>query len=228
MGRSVENMTAEELKTVDTAALAKEHAAKATKKREEAERKVRETARQLDYIVRAVRIEELARIKEGFELRIKEDRRRYEEEEVVEQASKAKDQWTADVADKMALGECSVFDYTSTFESMIMSARQIVHVKALNRRTNGPSSRLRRVSLIEHDRERKRKYARQRRHVSRPKGKRQNVGQKKNGNAKRRKEGQGRRSLRGRSGCEWKNRGREKQKSGWNDLSPLMVVVVKD
>jgi translation initiation factor 3 subunit A len=130
MGRSVENMTAEELKTVDTAALAKEHAAKATKTREEAERKVRETARQLDYIVRAVRIEELARIKEGFELRIKEDRRRYEEEEVVEQASKAKDQWTADVADKMALGECSVFDYTSTFESMIMSARQIVHVKA--------------------------------------------------------------------------------------------------
>lgn len=123
-------MTAEELKTVDTAALAKEHAAKATKTREEAERKVRETARQLDYIVRAVRIEELARIKEGFELRIKEDRRRYEEEEVVEQASKAKDQWTADVADKMALGECSVFDYTSTFESMIMSARQIVHVKA--------------------------------------------------------------------------------------------------
>lgn len=129
MGRSVENMTAEELKTVDTAALAKEHAAKATKKREEAERKVRETARQLDYIVRAVRIEELARIKEGFALRVKEDRRRYEEE-VVEQASKAKDQWTADVADKMALAECSVFDYTSTFESMIMSARKIVHVKA--------------------------------------------------------------------------------------------------
>lgn len=129
MGRSVEKMTAEELKTVDTAALAKEHAAKATKKREEAERKVRETARQLDYIVRAVRIEELARIKEGFELRVKEDRRRYEEE-VVEQASKAKDQWTADVVDKMALGECSVFNYTSTFESMIMSARKIVHVKA--------------------------------------------------------------------------------------------------
>ncbi|KAL3823877.1 hypothetical protein ACHAXA_005459 [Cyclostephanos tholiformis] len=129
MGRSVENMTAEELRTVDTAALAKEHAEKATKKREEAERKVRETARQLDYIVRAVRIEELERIKEGFELRIKEDRRRYEEE-VVEQASKAKDQWETDVKEKAALGECSVFDYTSTFESMIMSARKIVHIKA--------------------------------------------------------------------------------------------------
>ncbi|KAL3787959.1 hypothetical protein ACHAW5_006982 [Stephanodiscus triporus] len=129
MGRSVENMTAEELKTVDTAALAKEHAEKANKKREEAERKVRETARQLDYIVRAVRIEELARIKEGFELRVKEDRRRYEEE-VVEQASKAKDQWETDVKEKAALEECSVFDHTSAFESMIMSARKILHIKA--------------------------------------------------------------------------------------------------
>ncbi len=129
MGRSVENMTAEELRTVDTAALAKEHAEKANKKREEAERKVRETARQLDYIVRAVRIEELERIKEGFELRVKEDKRRYEEE-VVEQASKAKVQWEIDVKEKAALGECSVFDYTSAFETMIMSARKIVHIKA--------------------------------------------------------------------------------------------------
>jgi hypothetical protein len=34
MGRSVENMTVEELKEVDTAALAKEHAEKANKKKE--------------------------------------------------------------------------------------------------------------------------------------------------------------------------------------------------
>ena len=129
MGRSVENMTAEELRTVDTAALAKEHAEKANKKREEAERKVRETARSLDYICRAVRIEELARIKEGFEMRVKEDKRRYEEE-VVEQASKAKDQWETDVKEKAALGECSVFDYTSSFESMIMSGRKKLHIKA--------------------------------------------------------------------------------------------------
>lgn len=129
MGRSVENMTAEELRTVDTAALAKEHAEKTNKKREEAERKVRETARQLDYIVRAVRIEELARIREGFDLRVQEDRHRYEEE-VVEQARKSKEQWTTDVADKAALGKCSVFDYISEFESTIMCARKIVHQKA--------------------------------------------------------------------------------------------------
>ena len=125
-------MTAEELRTVDTAALAKEHAEKANKKREEAERKVRETARQLDYIVRAVRIKELARIKEGFKMRVKEDRRQYEKE-VIEQASKAKDQWETDVKEKAALGECSVFDYTSTFESMIMSARKKLQIKACER-----------------------------------------------------------------------------------------------
>lgn len=129
MGRSVDKMTAEELKTVDTVALAKEHAEKATKKREEAERKVKEAARQLDYLVRATRIEELARIKQSFEERVKEDKQRYEEE-VVERAKQAKEQWITDVADKKQLAECSAFDYTSKFESMIMAARMVVHDKA--------------------------------------------------------------------------------------------------
>lgn len=129
MGRSVDKMTAEELKTVDTVALAKEHAEKANKKREEAERKVKEAARQLDYLVRATRIEELQRIKQRFEERVKEDKQRYEEE-VVERAKQAKDHWVADVADKKLLAECSAFDYSSRFESMIMSARKVLHEKA--------------------------------------------------------------------------------------------------
>lgn len=129
MGRSVENMTAEQLKEVDTAALAKEHAEKANKKKEEAERKVREAAKQLDYLVRAVRIEELPLIKSTFDSRVTEDKQRYEEE-VVESAKQAKEQWESDVTDKAALGACSVFDYSSQFESMIMSARKVVHEKS--------------------------------------------------------------------------------------------------
>ncbi|KAL9185162.1 hypothetical protein ACHAXT_002939 [Thalassiosira profunda] len=129
MGRSTENMTAEQLKSVDTAALAKEHAEKANKKKEEADRKVREAAKQLDYLVRAVRIEELPRIKSAFEEQVKDDKRRYEEE-VVESARQAKEQWESDVSEKTALGGCAVFDYTSHFESMIMSARKVVHTKA--------------------------------------------------------------------------------------------------
>ena len=128
MGRSVENMTAEELKEVDTAALAKEHAAKANKKKEEAERKVREAARNLDHLVRAVRIEELPRIKSDYEARIKQDRENYERE-VIEKAKHAKEQWAIDVEEKKELVECSVFDYSSVFESRIMAARKVVHAK---------------------------------------------------------------------------------------------------
>ncbi|KAL7481043.1 hypothetical protein ACHAW6_006719 [Cyclotella cf. meneghiniana] len=126
MGRSVENMTAEELKEVDTAALAKEHAEKANKKKEEAERKIKEAARQLDHLVRAVRIEELPRIKASYESKIKEDRENYERE-VIEKAKQAKEQWTIDVKEKKELIECSVFDYSSVFESRIMAARNVVH-----------------------------------------------------------------------------------------------------
>ncbi|KAL7468257.1 hypothetical protein ACHAXS_012542 [Conticribra weissflogii] len=128
MGRSVENMTAEELREVDTAALAKEHAEKASKKKEEAERKIKEAAKQLDYLVRAVRIEELPRIKEAYEAKVKKDRERYEEE-VVEKAKKAKEQWETDVKEKKTLNECSVFNYTSQFESKLMAARKVVHEK---------------------------------------------------------------------------------------------------
>lgn len=126
MGRNVENMTAEQLKEVDTAALAKEHADKANKKKEEAERKVKEAARQLDYLVRAVRIEELPRIKEAYETKTKEDRARYEQD-VVDKAKRAKEQWDTDVNEKACLRDCSVFNYSSEFQSMIMTARTGVH-----------------------------------------------------------------------------------------------------
>ena len=128
MGRNVENMTVEQLKEVDTAALAKEHADKANKKKEEAERKVKEAARQLDYLVRAVRIEELPRIKEAYDTKIKDDRTRYEQD-VVEKATRAKTQWENDVKEKASLRDCSVFNYTSEFKSTIMAARTGVHEK---------------------------------------------------------------------------------------------------
>lgn len=128
MGRNVENMTAEQLKEVDTAALAKEHADKANKKKEETERKIKEAARQLDYLVRAVRIEELPRIKESYDVKTKDDRTRYEQD-VVEKAKRAKEQWETDVTEKASLRECSVFNYTSEFQSMIMTARMGVHEK---------------------------------------------------------------------------------------------------
>mmetsp|Transcript_21797 Transcript_21797/g.43659 ORF Transcript_21797/g.43659 Transcript_21797/m.43659 type:complete len:972 (+) Transcript_21797:39-2954(+) len=128
MGRNAENMTVEQLKEVDTAALAKEHADKANKKKEEAERKVKEAARQLDYLVRAVRIEELPRIKEAYDTKIKEDRTQFEQD-VVDKATRAKNQWEKDIKEKASLRDCSVFNYTSEFQSTIMAARTGVHEK---------------------------------------------------------------------------------------------------
>jgi hypothetical protein len=94
----------------------------------EAERKVKEAARQLDHLVRAVRIEELPRIKANYESKIKEDRENYERE-VVEKAEHSKEQWAIDVKEKKELAECSVFNFSSMFESRIMAARKDIHDK---------------------------------------------------------------------------------------------------
>ena len=101
---------------------------KANKKKEEAERKVKEAARQLDHLVRAVRIEELPQIKADYEAKIKEDRENYKQE-VVEKSKRAKEQWTLDVEEKKDLVDCSVFNYSSVFESRIMTARKVIHNK---------------------------------------------------------------------------------------------------
>jgi translation initiation factor 3 subunit A len=126
MGRDIDAMTEEEMAKIDTEALAKEHAEKANKKREEAERKTREAAKRLDYLVRAVRIEEMPLIKTKYEAKIKEDRDRYEAE-TIERAKNAKIQWEADVKEKAVLEAHSVFAYLKDFESAIMAGRKLKH-----------------------------------------------------------------------------------------------------
>merc|ERR1712070_436962 len=76
MGKNTDDMAAEELETIDTVKLMKEHADAANKKKEDAERKLREAVRKLDYMVRAVRIEELPLVKARFEERLKKDKER--------------------------------------------------------------------------------------------------------------------------------------------------------
>lgn len=126
MGRNAEAMTEEEIAKVDTAALAKEHADKANKKREAAERKVKEAAKRLDYLVRAVRIEELPLIQKNYEEKVKKDRENYEAE-VVEKTKRAKLQWEQDVNDKAQLESHSVFDYMGAFKIAAMEGRKVQH-----------------------------------------------------------------------------------------------------
>ena len=126
MGRNTEAMTEEEMASIDTAALAKEHADKTNKKREEAERKAREAAKRLDYLVRAVRIEELPLIKTAYEDKIRKDRDRYEAT-VIEKAKRAKEQWEADVKEKAQLEKHAVFNYLQEFKDKVFEGRKIHH-----------------------------------------------------------------------------------------------------
>jgi len=124
MGRNTDEMTEEDLSKVDTTALAREHQKKANKVKDEAERKTREIAKRLDYMVRAVRIEELPLIKNKYNDKIKADREQYEKE-VVEKQKKAKEQWEADVKEKTLLDAHSVFGYLQEFEASVMVGRKI-------------------------------------------------------------------------------------------------------
>ena len=128
MGQNVETMTAEELEKMDPDALAREHAAKAQKKKNDAERKVREMQKKLDYVVRATRIEEIPLVKKMYADKVKEERERYEAN-VVEKAKKLRLQWENDRADKIELNSRSVFAFMSSFEEAAMTGRRVEHNK---------------------------------------------------------------------------------------------------
>lgn len=126
MGHNTEALTQEEMAKMDADKLAKEHQEKQNKKREEAERKTREEAKRLDYLVRAIRIEELPLVKTKYEEKVKKDRAQYEEE-VIEKAERAKVQWESDKQDKERLSAHSVFNYMDEFQKTVMVGRQLKH-----------------------------------------------------------------------------------------------------
>lgn len=129
MGYNLETMSEDEIAKFDIAKLQKEHQDKATKKKEAAERKTREAAKKLDYLVRAIRIEELPLIKKKYDEKTKADKEQYERE-TKEKKEQAKLQWEADVKDKAALTQHGVFNYLEEFERKVMEGRRIKH-KAL-------------------------------------------------------------------------------------------------
>lgn len=127
MGHNTDAMTSEEVANMDTEKLQKEHQDKINKKREDAERKTKEAAKHLDYLVRAIRIEELPLIKKKYEGKVKMDREQYDKE-VVEKSKRAKEQWESDIKEKERLSSHCVFDYMKAFEEKIMEGRRLKHV----------------------------------------------------------------------------------------------------
>lgn len=126
MGKNTDTMTDEQISKIDTEALQREHQEKINKKKEEAERKTKEVAKKLDYLVRAIRIEELPLIKKKYEEKTQHDRELYEKENE-EKVKIAQKQWEEDVEAKKTLEEHSVFAYCSKFEEMVMTWREAEH-----------------------------------------------------------------------------------------------------
>jgi len=126
MGHNTDAMTTEEVSQMDTEKLQKEHQAKVLKKKEAAERKTKESAKHLDYLVRAIRIEELPLIRKKYDAKVKADREQYKKENV-EKAEAAKEQWESDIKDKESLTSHKVFDYMTSFEEKVMKGRRQRH-----------------------------------------------------------------------------------------------------
>jgi translation initiation factor 3 subunit A len=122
MGQNVDSMTAAELDAMDADKLAKEHATKAARKKDNAERKVREVQKRLDYIVRATRIEEMPIIKKRYEENVKEEKAHYEAD-VIKKAKRAKLQWEDDCKSKGDLSGFGVFGAMQAFEKAAMEGR---------------------------------------------------------------------------------------------------------
>lgn len=126
LGHNTDALSQEEIAKLDAEKLAKEHQDKINKKREEAERKTREEAKRLDYLCRAIRIEELPLVKAKYEEKVRKDREQYEQE-VKEKAERAKVQWESDKQDKERLSSHSVFEYMDQFQGKVMEGRQLKH-----------------------------------------------------------------------------------------------------
>lgn len=129
MGQKIDNMTEAELIKIDADKLVKEHTAKAAKKKDNAERKVKELQRKLDYTVRATRIEEVPLIKKRHEETAKAEKERYEAD-AIEKARKAELQWEQDCKQKTELSKFNVFNRMDGFQKLAMAGR-IAHHKIL-------------------------------------------------------------------------------------------------
>ncbi|GKY92816.1 hypothetical protein MPSEU_000251200 [Mayamaea pseudoterrestris] len=129
MGKKAEEITAEKLDAIDADALQREHEEKLRKKKEDAERKQKETAKKLDYLVRAIRIEELPLIKKKYEERVARERTQYEQDNI-EKIKKATSKWESDVKEKQLLDTFGAFQYIAEFHEQVMVGRKAQHEAA--------------------------------------------------------------------------------------------------
>jgi len=118
-----------ELATMDAAELAKRHSQKANQKKEEAEQALKDKARRLDHIVRAVRMEEMPIIEKQLEERRNADKARYESD-TAQKLKKTRENWEIQIKLKEMFSTFKVLDHMSEFEQLILQDRHAEHEAA--------------------------------------------------------------------------------------------------
>ncbi|GMH74128.1 hypothetical protein TrLO_g4792 [Triparma laevis f. longispina] len=127
LGKKLADYGAEaSLAELDADALAREHMSLIQKKKDDTESKTKEGAKRLDYVTRAIRIEELPlREKQRQE---NDERLKKEHENGMEKQLKAeKQKWTKQSEKKKIFEAIGVFKYMPDFEAKIMAERKKVH-----------------------------------------------------------------------------------------------------
>ena len=122
MGKDVENMDMAELEKLDADALAREAEEKKNKEADNKARRSKEIAKKLDYVTRAVRIEEVPAIRSTWESDVELDRRRHEEKQS-QAARQAREKWESEKVLVADLREFGVFQRMDQWEADNAEAR---------------------------------------------------------------------------------------------------------
>ena len=128
LGKNLDQYEVADLAKIDADALVKEHSDKAQKKKDDAERRLKEQAKKLDYITRAVRIEELPRLQKVREDSLRTHRENFDKD-IQHRLSSSQTKWEKDSEEKKIYEP--VFGFMESWEAQIMEHRKQAHAVAL-------------------------------------------------------------------------------------------------
>ncbi|GMH60367.1 hypothetical protein TrRE_jg7326 [Triparma retinervis] len=130
LGKNIDDYEVQDLKKLDADALSKEHTEKILKKKDDAERKLKEHAKRLDYTVRAFRTEEQELLKKLKQEQDEKETREWEDNQA-ERRKLHKAKWEKDRQLKEIFSKLHVFEFMDSFQDKIMDQRRKEHEEAV-------------------------------------------------------------------------------------------------
>jgi translation initiation factor 3 subunit A len=128
LGKNLDQYEAEDLKKIDAEALVKEHADKSQKKKDDAERRLKEQAKKLDYVTRAVRIEELPMLEKAREEHLNRCKTTFDRD-IENRLSAARTKWDKEIEEKKQFS--AIFGFMDGWEEAIVEERKAAHAVAV-------------------------------------------------------------------------------------------------